>query len=612
MKIKMLIPILLLILHFGCQSSTEKKETTEMIENNLLIEENVNEKIVVYQLFVRLFGNKNTTNAIHGTIDENGSGKFNDINDAALGALKDFGITHVWYTGALEHAVMNDYSQYGIHVDHATIVKGRAGSPYAIKDYYDVNPDLAEDVPNRMAEFESLIQRTHNHGLKVLMDFVPNHVARYYESDAKPEGIVDLGAEDDTTKAFDPNNNFYYIPNETLQVPQDYDPLGPDHSFVTESLAYIEYPAKASGDNVFHAHPSKDNWFETVKINYGVDHGDNMKKHFDPIPKTWFMMKDILEYWTKKGVDGFRCDFVQFTPVEFWAWVIPQIQELNPEIVFIAEIYIPEQYDDYINEGKFDYLYDKVQLYDTIRHYMSGHGSTDHIPGIWRALKGMNKNMIRFLENHDEQRIASRFFSGKAEPGIPGMVLSSTLYTGPSMLYFGQEVGEPAIGESGFSGDDGRSTMFDYWGIPEHQKWMNEGAFDGGQLNEEQLALREKYQKLNLLCLEKESISKGHLLDLHEINRSWNHDKGYSDKVYAFLRFTENDRVLVFVNFYDHEAGPVTVTIPSEFMDEMGMDVSKEYKLTDLMGSGKTFTMNNGTAVLDQGAWEAYIFEFSE
>ena len=505
---------------------------------------------------------------------------------------------------------MNDYSKYGIHVDHAAIVKGRAGSPYAIKDYYDVNPDLAEDVENRMGEFEALMERTQAHGLKVLIDFVPNHVARYYESDSRPEGITDLGAEDDTTRAFDPNNNFYYIPNETLQVPADYDPLGPDHSFHTESLAYIEYPAKASGDNVFNPYPSKDNWFETVKINYGVDYGNNMQKHFDPVPKTWFMMKDILEFWTRKGVDGFRCDFVQFTPVEFWQWVIPRIKEINPEIVFIAEIYIPEEYGNYLENGKFDFLYDKVQLYDTVRHYMSGFGSTDNLPAIWRALKGMNKNMIRFLENHDEQRIASRFFSGKPEPGIPGMTLSATWYTGPSMLYFGQEVGEPALGESGFSGDDGRSTMFDYWGIPEHQKWMNDGAFDGGQLSEDQKNLRTFYGQLNHLCVEREALSSGHMLDLHEYNRHLNHDKGYTDKVYSYLRFTGDDRVLVVVNFYNEDAYNSTLNIPAEALEKVGLDKEGNYTLKDLLGSGKEFTMTNGQVEVEQGAWGAYIFEF--
>ena len=592
----------------GCNQQDPLNKNEEMIENNLLIEENITDKFVVYQLFVRLFGNKNSTNKIYGTLEENGSGKFNDISDKALQELKSFGITHLWYTGALEHAVMNDYSSEGIHIDHAAIVKGRAGSPYAIKDYYDVNPDLAEDVSHRMEEFESLVKRTHDHELKVLIDFVPNHVARYYSSDAKPDGFKDLGEQDDTTKAFDPNNNFYYIPNETLNVPGDYNPLGPDHSFVTEELAYIEYPAKASGDNVFHSSPSKDNWFETVKINYGVDYGDSMRKHFDPIPRTWHMMKDILEFWTHKGVDGFRCDFVQFTPVEFWSWVIPQIRNLNPDIVFIAEIYIPEEYESYLHEGKFDYLYDKVQLYDTIRHFMSGHGSTDHIPNIWRDLKGINKNMIRFLENHDEQRIASRFFSGKPEPGIPGMTLSATLYTGPSMLYFGQEVGEPAIGESGFSGDDGRSTMFDYWGIPEHQKWMNQGNFDGKHLSESQQLLRNTYGRLNRLCIEREALLRGNLLDIHEYNRHLNHDRGYTDKVYSYFRFTENEVLLIMVNFYNEATGKCTLTVSPEVLDYLGLK-DKDLTLTDLLGSEREFKMNEGQVEIEQDAWGAYIFE---
>ena len=583
-----------------------------MLEENLLVEDNIKDKIVVYQLFVRLFGNKNSTNKFYGTLEENGVGKFNDINNKALAELKKFGVTHVWYTGALEHAVMNDYSEFGIHVDNANIVKGRAGSPYAIKDYYDVNPDLAESVPERMQEFEDLIKRTKEHGMKVVIDFVPNHVARHYVSDAKPDGIKDLGEEDDTTKFFDANNNFYYIVNEPLKVPEDYDPLGPENKFTTEDKAYVEFPAKASGNNIFRSDPSKDDWFETVKVNYGVDHGNNETKNFDPIPKTWFMMKDILEFWANKGVDGFRCDFVQFTPVEFWEWVIPQIKEINPEIVFIAEIYIPEWYESYINQGKFDFLYDKVQLYDTIRHLMSGTGSTDNLPPIWKDLKGVNKNMIRFLENHDEQRIASPFFSGKPEPGVPGMVLSATLYTGPSMYYFGQEVGEPGKGASGFSGDDGRSTIFDYWGIPEHQKWMNDGEFDGGQLSTEQIDLRSKYARLNELCNEKEALKSGKLFDIHPHNRYFNHDKGYTDKVYSFIRFTENEQLLILVNFNDEKPSNCTITLSPEMMGITNLDATANYTLSELLGSGKEYSLSEGKVEIEMEAWGAYIFQIQK
>lgn len=611
-NIRILICLLVLSMAFhGCQTQETAPKVDEIIAENLLIEKDLKEKIVVYQLFVRLFGNKKNTQKRYGTIEENGVGKFSDISDKALSELKDFGVTHVWYTGVLEHAVMQDYRKYNIDIDNANVVKGRAGSPYAIKDYYDVNPDLADQVDQRMEEFDSLMSRTKKNGLKVMIDFVPNHVARQYHSDAKPEGIKDLGEGDDTSVFFKADNNFYYM-GEPLKVPSDYDPLGLDHAFVTEATPYQEDPAKATGNNIFSASPSVGDWFETVKINYGVDYKDGEKKHFDPIPNTWEKMRDILAFWTNKGVDGFRCDFVQFTPVEFWEWVIPQIKEINPDIIFIAEIYIPHLYDDFIVQGKFDFLYDKVQLYDTVRHLMSGVGSTDNLPQIWKSQRGMNKNMIRFLENHDEQRVASPFFAGSAAPGIPGMTLSATLYTGPSMLYFGQEVGEPAQGDSGFSSDDGRSTIFDYWSIPEHQKWMNGGKFDGEMLSAEQKKLRAFYKKLNRLCTEKEALAKGHLLDLHEYNRQYNSDKGYSDKVYAYLRFTEKESLLVVVNFTDTKPKPANITLSQAMMKQIGLDPSKQYVLTDLLGSNKKLDLTQGTVTVELEAWDAYIFEIAK
>ena len=139
----------------------------------------------------RLFGNQTTTNKAYGTLEENGVGKFNDINETALKGIKELGTTHVWFTGVLEHATLSDNTKLGIPLDDADVVKGRAGSPYAIKDYYDVNPDLAVDIKNRVQEFEQLINRTHAQGMKVIIDFVPNHVARFYKSEAKPEGVKD-------------------------------------------------------------------------------------------------------------------------------------------------------------------------------------------------------------------------------------------------------------------------------------------------------------------------------------------------------------------------------------------------------------------------------------
>ena len=360
------------------------------------------DKIVVYQIYTRLFGNLNTTNKFYGNRDENGVGKFNDITDKALTSLKKFGISHVWFTGVIEHATMTDYSAFGIPKDNPYVVKGIAGSPYAIKDYYDVNPDLAVDVPNRMKEFEALVERSHRADLKVIIDCVPNHVARQYHSDVKPKGVKDFGEEDNKNVSFDPQNNFYYLPNQAFQVPDNV-PIPPG----VEAFPYAENPAKATGNDVFAAKPSINDWFETVKLNYGVDYLNGRQKHFSPIPSTWLKMRDILLYWAQKGVDGFRCDMAEMVPFEFWGWVIPEVKKVYPNQLFIAEIYNPTEYHNYLFNGKFDYLYDKVGLYDSLRRLMEGHGHAGDITRVWQNESGNFSNrMHRFLENHDEQRIA--------------------------------------------------------------------------------------------------------------------------------------------------------------------------------------------------------------
>ncbi len=410
--------------------------------------------------------------------------------------------------------LLTDYTKFGIPLDDADVVKGRAGSPYSIKDYYDVNPDLAIDVKNRMREFDQLIDRTHAQELKVIIDFVPNHVARAYKSDAKPPGIQDIGEGDDLSISFKPSNNFYYLPGQSFQSPKDYNSLGTE-SFPTKDKKFEETPAKLTGNTEeFTASPGINDWFEAVKLNYGVDIQGGRKTYFDPIPSTWIKMKDILVFWANKKVDGFRCDMAEMVPAEFWSWVIPQVKAVNPEIIFIAEIYNPTQYRNYIDQGKFDFLYDKVQLYDTLRLLINKKSSTAHIHGIQQSLNGINHKMLHFLENHDEQRIASPFFAGDGWKAVPAMVISATIDQGPVMIYFGQEVGEPGAGSSGFSGDDGRTSMFDYWGVPEHQKWMNGGKFDGGILSDEQLALRQFYGDILTFASNSKAISNGAYYDL--------------------------------------------------------------------------------------------------
>ncbi|HYF68492.1 MAG TPA: alpha-amylase family protein [Ohtaekwangia sp.] len=555
----------------GCVQTKEKIPPVSTMEKNA-------DKIVIYQIMTRLFGNQSTTNVLYGTIGQNGVGKFNDINNAALKAIKELGVSHVWYTGIIEHAVLTDYTKYGIPLDDADVVKGRAGSPYAIKDYYDVNPDLAVDVPNRMAEFTQLVERTHQNGLKVIIDFVPNHVARAYKSDAKPTGVMDLGEQDDKSVSFKSTNNFYYLPGQSFQVPRGYTPLG-NNTFPTKDGKFEETPAKVTGNDQFTATPGVNEWFETVKLNYGVDIQNERKTYFDPIPDTWVKMKDVLVFWAGKNIDGFRCDMAEMVPVEFWNYAIPEVKKINPDIIFIAEIYNPSQYKNYIEQGKFDFLYDKVQLYDTLRYLIGGQRSTADIATIQQSLTGINDRMLHFLENHDEQRVASRFFAGDPWKAVPAMVISATIDQGPVMIYFGQEVGEPGLGIEGFQGDDGRTTIFDYWGVPEHQKWMNGGKFDGGLLSMEQKQLRWFYTELLSLAKTNAAIAYGDYIDITASNINAGNING---KVSAYIRFSGTERLLIINSFNDTEQ-EAKITIPSDAMVKMGLNPTEVYIARDLL-----------------------------
>ena len=543
----------------------------------------VDNKLIIYQMLPRLFGNKVALNKTCGSIVENGSGKFNDINDLALTKIKELGVSHVWYTGIVEHATMTAYP--GLPADDADVVKGRAGSPYAIRDYYDVDPDLAVVTKNRMAEFDALVKRTHAHGLKVIIDFIPNHVARSYHSDAKPAGVIDLGAQDDKTQAFAPNNNFYYVPGKRFVVPAGYNPLGPLQA-PQEDGKYNEMPAKATGNDVFTEAPSINDWFETVKLNYGVDYQHGRKTYFDPIPNTWLKMRDILVFWAKKDVDGFRCDMAEMVPVEFWAWVIPEIKKVKPGIIFTGEAYNAQEYAKYINQGHFDFLYDKVGLYDGLRRLMRQEGTTDDITHVWKTeSRGFGSHMLRFLENHDEQRIASKDFATDPRRAIPAMVVSATLASGPVMLYMGQEVGEPAHGVPGFNTGDGRTTLFDYWGVPEHQKWMNQGKFDGAKLSTEQKQLRDFYGRLLRLAGSSEAIRQGKFYELQDAN---NLSKEYDQsKLYCFVRYSAGQKVLVVVNFSDSKTYHPTLLIPSEVLKRMGLDPQHVHTYRDLLNGGE-------------------------
>ena len=566
-----------------------------------------NKKHTIYQVFTRLFGNQNTNNKPWGTIEENGVGKFSDFTDKALSEIKDLGITHIWYTGVPHHAVINDYQEVGITQDHPSVVKGRAGSPYAVKDYYSVNPDLADNPEKRVEEFEALIKRSHDNGLQVIIDIVPNHVARQYHGNHNPAGVEDFGASDDTSVEYHRENNFYYIPDSQFELPDinpAFTPLGGE-AHPSLEVPFVEKPAKWTGNGSRLAKPNFDDWYETVKINYGIK-PDGSKdfpelpqgyedkdyiehyhywQQFD-VPSSWVKFRDIALYWIAKGVDGFRYDMAEMVPVEFWSYLNSSIKMRKSDAFLMAEVYQPDLYRDYIHLGKMDYLYDKVDLYDGLKEIMQGKASTAIIPEIQGKMQDIEHHMLHFLDNHDEQRVASPEFAGNPEMAKPAMLVSALISSSPTMLYFGQEVGEAGAENAGF-GQPSRTSIFDYIGVPQHQKWMNHGKFDGGLLNESEIALRNFYKRIMNFTLEHSSMT-GEYVDLFANGE-------LSDTSHAFLRYDANELVIATSRFATQGNDSIKVTIPEEHVSSMNL-ADGTYALEEKIEGLETqsLTVDNG------------------
>ena len=533
------------------------------------------EKIIIYQVLPRLFSNMCDTCVPHGTYARNGAGKLNHFTPRVLREIKKLGANYIWYTGVIEHATKTDYSRYGITPDNKYVVKGEAGSPYAIKDYYDIDPDLAEDPRRRMQEFEALVERTHEAGLKVVLDFVPNHVARQYHSDSAPEGVEDLGAHDNKEMHFSPSNNFYYIPRQAF-TPQFYIGEGDDR--------YFEYPAKATGNDCFGAFPGECDWYETVKLNYGVDYMGGHRLCFDPIPDTWYKMLDILFFWCGKGIDAFRCDMAHMVPVEFWNWAISKVKESYPSVLFIAEIYDVPLYRVYIERGRFDYLYDKVGLYDKLKGVLCHQVSAAQLTYCWQTVDGIGGHMLNFLENHDEQRFASDYFAGDADKVLPALVVATMMNTGPMMIYFGQELGERAEDAEGFSGRDGRTTIFDYWSVPTVRQWYDGGRCSAAKLTARQKRLRNLYKTVLNIGRSEPAVVHGDFFDLMYVNGE--NPRFNPHRQFAFLRKHAHELLVIIVNF-DSRPAAVEVNIPPHAFDFMGITPG-EYAATDLISGDKT------------------------
>jgi len=554
-------------------------------------------KIIIYQVFTRLFGNRNTARVPNGTLRVNGTGKMSDFDVERLRRIHDMGFTHVWYTGVIRHATATDYSKHGIPRQHPSVVKGVAGSPYAITDYYDIDPDLADDIDRRMDEFQLLVDRTHQAGMKVVIDFVPNHVAREYHSIMKPDGVRDLGEDDDTGKHFSPTNNFYYCPGQPFVSP-----VQPKEG----EEPYVENPAKCTGNDRFDNCPGRNDWYETVKLNYGIDYCDagGRSYHFDPVPNTWVKMTDILLYWASKDIDGFRCDMAEMVPPAFWAYATRIVKERYPRIVFIGEVYDTNQYRTYIQSG-FDYLYDKVGMYDCLRDVVCDRRPASSITYYWQHVDDIRQHMLYFLENHDEQRIASDFFCGSGAKAIPAVIVAALMGNNPFMVYAGQEFGERGMDAEGFSGRDGRTTIFDYWCVDT----IRRGYFDRRHLTQDEMHLQLKYQQILHIANREAAVREGEFFDLMYVNpQTWKFNPRHE---YAFLRKFEDEVLLVVANFGPDRVN-TSVNIPAHAFDFLGLP-EKEVRAIDLL-TGQEMNIElkrDGAVDMDLRPYTGRIYKFS-
>ncbi len=483
-----------------------------------------------------------------------------------------------------------------IPADNPNVVKGEAGSPYAIKDYYDVAPSLATETGRRMKEFEATVRRVHSAGLKLIIDFVPNHTARVYHSDSAPVGIEDFGAGDDISKFFARDNNYYYITNQRFAPSFDIAHPG--------TQPYVEFPAKATGNDCFTAFCGETDWYETVKLNYGWDPGD-WSTHYDPVPDTWLKMLHILRFWAAKGVDGFRCDMVFMVPREFWHWAIPQVKKDYPGVIFIGEIYDVDAYRPFLEYCCFDYLYDKVNLYDTLKGIECNNMSAAQLSSCWQRVDGIGDLMLNFLENHDEVRFASREFAGNPAKAVPFLVVSAMISRGPFMIYYGQELGEMALDNEGFAGDNNRSTIFDYWSYDTLRRWYDNGRCSTRRLTPHEKWLRSVYSRVLNLCNSLEAVREGNFFDLMYVNLR--NPKFDPHRQFAFIRYSDSEAYLFVVNF-DSKAANIGVNIPDLAFGMAGIKEGIFHTTDMLWGLDHTVDIARGKPVtMEVGGYDALI-----
>lgn len=535
---------------------------------------------VIYQLFVRHFSNFHEGGVPWGSKEQNGCGTFAGVNDAALQALAKMGVTHVWLTGVLRHATRTEYP--GLPAAPACVVKGLAGSPYAVSDYFDVDPDLAVQVDNRLEEFRELLVRVRRWGMVPMMDFIPNHVSRAYQSVLRPE--CDFGRTDDRSRFFARDNAFYYLePAESGRAMEL-----PEGEFVPERGC-----GRVTGNNAATWAPDPCDWYETVKLNYGTDYRNgppafgSLPREFaaaGDVPQTWRLMDEVIACWQQMGVGGFRCDMAHMVPEEFWRYVIVNSRLRDDGVCFMAEAYNDHMslcrgdvHESLLAAG-FDAVYDSTS-YQLMKSMYEGSSWANDLDRCQHDKQVLARCGVRYLENHDEPRLAApEHWAGQGRAVARALMLAHYgAVSAPVLFYNGQEVGERADGPGGYGGDNGRTSIFDYTCLPRLQHWSHGGKYDGALLTADEAALRAFCVRL-LPLLQHPALSKGNFYGLNWANQQ---TAGFGrltgetvsgHRAYAFLRHNRKARatVLLVCNFHPNEEMRTRLFIPTDALNWAG------------------------------------------
>ncbi len=554
---------------------------------------------IIYQLVIRHFGNEVGLNKTNGTITENGVGKFVDINDRALIEIKKLGVTHIWLTGVFRQSTLTDYAQIGLPSDDPDIVKGRAGSFYAIKDYFDVCPDYAVNPKNRLIEFKALVKRIHGHGMKVIVDLVGNHVARSYQSVQRPD--LNLGLQDDQYTSLKLENNFVYLPqNQQTNLRLPFEKNQPqvdnrDGIYERETGSNGSF-VKATGNRILSASPAQNSWYETILLNYGFDFlsGRNLFNTGSETPanSTWEVLDEFVRTWTLDyGIDGFRADFAHWIPNDFWTWLIKRARARSNDLLFVAEAYDDKQ--GLINAG-FDAVYDDP-TYDTLKGITNQTALPTQLENLWFASSATaSKKSLRYLENHDERRLASPLIvgsnpdeSGFGSADMAALVAPLTYLSGagPILIYNGQTEAEEGRGQEGFDSENGRTSLFDYWTVPSLAKWRNGGSYDGGGLSRDAKKLQVYYRNL-LNIAQTDTFQNGKYYGLNYVNRG--RQDFPQDKIFVFARYNTNQKQLMIVlGNWLQDSLTIKLSLPENLMLQAGLDPGRSVRIESIL-IGKT------------------------